>query len=228
MKEQLANKQVDEIGAKMLRSVYLSEEKIDEIVGAPGLFKQVSAAIANERMAPSFTPIRTGWVVSWSWQMTGAAVAVTIVAAVITTLLVFGLGNKINSPDRTVNPPLQQGPVEPGIVLANDEDNPVVLPERGNQAALRKPALISRNKSRHTPAYTHDDGEPGEYYAIAYGSGQDDGDDDDDGQRVRVEMPRSALFALGVDIPVENENSKVKADIVMGADGVIKGVRIIK
>ncbi len=44
---------------------------------------------------------------------------------------------------------------------------------------------------------------------------------------VRVDLKRSSLFALGVDLPLENDAETVKADILVGTDGVMRGVRVV-
>jgi hypothetical protein len=45
---------------------------------------------------------------------------------------------------------------------------------------------------------------------------------------VRVELPRSSLVAMGVDPPAENDAQKVKTDLLIGSDGVMKAVRFVK
>ena len=49
-----------------------------------------------------------------------------------------------------------------------------------------------------------------------------------DGRVVRVEMPRSALFALGIDLPLENGTRSVKADLLVGADGTPRAIRLVE
>ena len=66
--------------------------------------------------------------------------------------------------------------------------------------------------------------EPGaEFYPIA-----GDGDAVAGGHIVRVEMPRSRLFALGVNVPLENDSETVKADLLVGPDGVTRAIRLLK
>ena len=48
------------------------------------------------------------------------------------------------------------------------------------------------------------------------------------GQIVRTEISRSSLFAMGVDLPLEGANEKIKTDLLVGPDGVVRGVRIVK
>jgi hypothetical protein len=48
------------------------------------------------------------------------------------------------------------------------------------------------------------------------------------GRIVRVELSRQALFAMGVNIPLENGVDNVKADLLIGPDGVTRAVRLAK
>jgi hypothetical protein len=47
-------------------------------------------------------------------------------------------------------------------------------------------------------------------------------------QVVRVELPRSSLFSMGVDLPDENRAGTVKADLLISADGVTRGFRLVR
>jgi hypothetical protein len=49
----------------------------------------------------------------------------------------------------------------------------------------------------------------------------------EDADLVRVEVPRTALIALGVPVPVD-AGARVEAVMALGADGVLKGVRILQ
>lgn len=44
---------------------------------------------------------------------------------------------------------------------------------------------------------------------------------------VRVEVPRSALVALGVDVNPDQAAERVEADVLLGSDGVAKAVRFL-
>jgi len=45
---------------------------------------------------------------------------------------------------------------------------------------------------------------------------------------LRVELPPSALMAVGLPAPVERTDSRVKADVVIGDDGVARAVRFVR
>jgi hypothetical protein len=49
-----------------------------------------------------------------------------------------------------------------------------------------------------------------------------------DGRVVRVEIPRAALFAMGVNVPLENGTRDVRAELLLGADGVPKAIRLVE
>jgi hypothetical protein len=48
------------------------------------------------------------------------------------------------------------------------------------------------------------------------------------GTVLRVELPPSALIAVGLPGPVERTDSRVKADVVVGDDGVARAVRFVR
>ncbi|HEX2639339.1 MAG TPA: hypothetical protein VHL50_02155, partial [Pyrinomonadaceae bacterium] len=83
----------------------------------------------------------------------------------------------------------------------------------------------SRLHTQQRPARTNLE-DVGEFQAITYAG--DASEMDDAGQIVRVELPRSSLYALGVDLPIENQAAaKIKADLLIGDDGVMRAVRVV-
>jgi hypothetical protein len=44
---------------------------------------------------------------------------------------------------------------------------------------------------------------------------------------VRVEVPRSAMMALGIVVSAENASDTVVADVVLGSDGMARAVRLV-
>jgi hypothetical protein len=48
------------------------------------------------------------------------------------------------------------------------------------------------------------------------------------GRIIRVDLKRSSLFAMGVNLPLENDDEVVKADLLVGSDGVARAIRVIK
>jgi hypothetical protein len=52
--------------------------------------------------------------------------------------------------------------------------------------------------------------------------------DDDDVNLVRVEVPRSAMIALGLDVSADRAEELVEADVMLGSDGVARAVRFLE
>jgi len=50
----------------------------------------------------------------------------------------------------------------------------------------------------------------------------------DSGQVVRVELPRSALMSFGLPMNMERANERVKADVVVGNDGLARAIRFVR
>lgn len=50
----------------------------------------------------------------------------------------------------------------------------------------------------------------------------------DGGQIVRVELPRSALTLFGLPVSAERAHERVRADVVLGHDGVARAIRFIR
>ena len=52
--------------------------------------------------------------------------------------------------------------------------------------------------------------------------------DESGGRIIRVDMQRSSLFALGVNVPLENGPDAIKADLLIGPDGMTRAIRVVQ
>lgn len=64
-----------------------------------------------------------------------------------------------------------------------------------------------------------------DFVALGYGSALDL---QDGGQLVRVELPRSALVRFGLPMNMDRADERVKADVLVGADGLARAIRFVK
>jgi hypothetical protein len=48
------------------------------------------------------------------------------------------------------------------------------------------------------------------------------------GHVVRVEMPRSALVSFGLPVNFERAGGRVKADVLVGDDGIARAIRFVR
>ena len=79
----------------------------------------------------------------------------------------------------------------------------------------------SRPKPQPTPSKAI-----GEFYALS-NTGNIEEELRRGGRVVRVDMPRSSLFAMGVDLPLENDSKYIKTDLSLAADGVPRAIRFL-
>ncbi len=49
----------------------------------------------------------------------------------------------------------------------------------------------------------------------------------DGGRMVRVELPRSAMASFGLPVNMDRANERVKADVLVGVDGLAHAIRFV-
>ena len=90
-------------------------------------------------------------------------------------------------------------------------------------AGLRNRAV--RGATEIQPALSANEEITTEFLPITYGSNLSQLDD---GQVVRVELPRSALQSFGLPLNAERAGERVKADVLLGHDGVARAIRFVR
>jgi hypothetical protein len=50
----------------------------------------------------------------------------------------------------------------------------------------------------------------------------------DGGQLFRIQLPRSALMSFGLPVNTDGANQKVKADVLVGSDGIARAIRFVR
>jgi hypothetical protein len=230
MKNQaLPIEEIRRIGDNVLNAVRLSDEEIDKIVSAPQLFDEIRSAIEPSARASMRSPARAkGWPLFDALRQPGR---LTAVASILVFAIAIGVINRAGSAffatlGQTEDFGAQIEPLEiPSIIAQGTKTVPagtrVAAPPR-EQPFLR----TVRTRSPRKTVRPAKEIEMGEFQALTYtGEGDEMGEG---GQIVRVELSRAALFAMGVDVPVENETGTVKTDLLIGFDGVMRGVRVEK
>jgi hypothetical protein len=124
----------------------------------------------------------------------------------------------------------EMSPVEAVEEAAEEEASkpsyvaPRVAPSRGvrySNAAYRSGGTSS-NAARTTPDVAEI---TTDFIPLAHGGSFAPGEG---GQVLRVELPRSALVSFGLPMNVERAGERVKADVLMGEDGVARAIRFVR
>ncbi|HEU0184834.1 MAG TPA: hypothetical protein VFS27_05930 [Blastocatellia bacterium] len=93
-------------------------------------------------------------------------------------------------------------------------------PRRGNRPRINKPFIIAS-----TTTYANESEYATDFLPLAY-----DGDQNpmERGQVIRVHVPRSALIAFGLPVDIERADTPVKADLLVGEDGMARAIRFVR
>jgi hypothetical protein len=240
-KQNLQNKRLDQIGRKLLEAASARAAEIERIVAAPQLFDSVKASIKISqagRSSKRFFGFRAGFP-AWSWQRAVISFAVLAVFAIglVGVIVFIKYDSSPQLAEQSIVPEIQT-PITPvDIPQPVNEDLPkkqkaksFVVKNRiharrtvlkTETAALPKPARKANVVKRQTESEVL-----GEFYALTYTGNL--GDTGEDWQIIRTEISRSSLFALGVNLSIENESEKLKTDLLVGSDGVPRAIRFVK
>ena len=225
-------KDLDAIGKMLFENSAVPETKIEEIVEKRDLFSGVLQRIADDKaqavvIAPKrlFVPQYTAVFAS----------VIVMIAAVFGPYRYLNINSSSDNVQfRTAKTAVSQVPVEIPVaarpVFPPKEENigkpspgrasdPEILAER---TAFRTPA---RSAGRTRQAGSVDE-EDGHFYPVSYSGDLEESASG--GRVIRVNMTRSALFAMGVNVPLENGSETVRADLLVGADGVTRAVRVVE
>lgn len=97
---------------------------------------------------------------------------------------------------------------------------PVTSPNRPRRLRNRTPESVSKSEAYESVAQNTGQYVPLTYLATATAM--------DSGTIVRVELSRSALTSLGFPVNVEGSSESVKADVILGDDGVARAIRLVQ
>ncbi len=220
----LKDKELDRIAAVVVRSASVSESEIESIVRNPALFDQVRARINTgpERISAAFVVL--GFI-----RRNAAAVSGVLLISI--AAISFGILRGKSPETGSVNfAAVPNQPKQQNYTTFTEPDHvsvPVSAPNIERARPQRVSAERPVNPKRISPQKTSvavDHG--GDFYAVSYAG--DRNEMERGGRIIRVEMPRSALFAMGVNVPLENDAEVVKADLLVGNDGVTRAIRVVE
>lgn len=215
--------ELDKIGTRLIASSVLNEIEIDRIADSPFLYSSVKARITSDIPAASNT-------FGFGRRLTlGFGSLIVVIGLVAVGLFVFRGENTMTSkrpvpaqmaqseqPDRYSKPGIGDLNSVPGVVMSEEKHS---SPQIQNASFSR---AEDRNYARKkaTPRVQPDL----EFYPLVYTG--DPKENASGGRVLQVEMSRSSLFAMGFNIPIENGAELVKADLLVGQDGVARAIRL--
>lgn len=218
------NETLDKLGRSLIAAAKLSEEEIDSTVSSPQLFLKVQAR--TRALPAQSVPYRP--MLFWMKRsIVFAAVILTTFAAVIYSYL--SDEGHVSSGEIAVK---QIPAALPEAARPKVPPEPVVNDGSVSRAADIEPRPVhstvrrtrtAREARPQTIAYREPEAE---FYSLTFAG--DPYETARGGRVVRMDIPRSRLFSMGIDLSLENEPEFVKADVLIGADGIARAIRIIE
>jgi hypothetical protein len=181
-------------------------------------------------------PTRTRRLLPWA---TAAAAAIVTVFAIQAFSLRGGTSAPLQSAGNTFSLSSMTA-----VAFASGEKKPVIAPPQVESEAVQpaRQALGARggavlasysankNRSSRRSREAASTAEPEaeivtDFMPLTYGAALSP---NEGGQLVRVELPRSALASLGLPMNVERADERVKADVLLGHDGLARAIRFVR
>lgn len=196
-----------------------------------------AAAVSNGVPMSGHAPVRR-----WSWAKTIAVASMAAAASLALFVLVQPSAPRHAPAQRAmiVEPPtnLSGGPPAVAQQKQSQADTEVVAPAPveakvvGSRPAFTprpRAANVSYHEGRGSRPALADAGRSQEVatefiplvQAEPYAQAEE-------GHLVRVELPRSALVSFGLPVNVEAPGGRVKADVLMGQDGIARAIRFVR
>ncbi|HXU37838.1 MAG TPA: hypothetical protein VN937_15855 [Blastocatellia bacterium] len=167
----------------------------------------------------------------WLYVAAGIAAVVAIVMLISLTISRTRVSDKAQKAEQAIvtptAPDLHQQP------NAKPIESPITVDQK---LAVRKSSAIGAASGRaRKPAGGKPEAEPAGdsnveaeivtdfFPLINRGTGQLDS-----GQVVRVELPRSALMSFGLPMNMDRADERIKADVVVGNDGLARAIRFVR
>ena len=225
LKGKIDNSELDAIGKTLVKQAFDRRPDVEKIVSNPYLFRRVKARCngGGESSKVFASPLTK--ILRLRTAVGGAVGAVMIAAAIGLSLLSSQEKSVVNNEFQI---PLQQADVARPLDPPQVDVGKLSQSRATNFETPRAEKVAVQNK--RTPSLQAlpdiEFESDGEFYPVAY-----TGDIEEaatGGRVIRVDMNRSSLFALGVNLPLENDAETVKADLLVGRDGVTRAVRFVR
>lgn len=128
------------------------------------------------------------------------------------------------------NTPVETLAVKDGVTTLDEAMTPARFPNGIQGRAVEAAGYIAVSNRRARPQR---DVQPSQaeseivtdFMPLTYGAAMGT---NEDAQLVRVELPRSALVSMGLPVDVEKTGERVKADVLLGHDGLARAIRFVR
>lgn len=244
--KKFSDESVDRLGSDMINAFRASEAEINSVADSRELFNRLRARINSEldtrvsQTAPlPENKVTKSRLLAWFttrpmiWGLASALTILLITALVLTAKradqqAIEQAGNKtVNSSDTTSvpsSPARSSSPASPVVDQTPGQND--ALASSNDDAIQNKIIKSPKHANRRVRAVSKESNEMAtEYLPLTLSA---DLGDSDGGQIIRISLPRSALASFGLPVNPELANEVVRADVVMGDDGLARAIRLLE
>ena len=229
-KRKLNEQEIGAIGKRLFAASRLTEGEIDRIASAPGSFEGVLSRIREEEGRRALRSTGFGGLLGRNRWIVGTGLATVLCVSVFAVILKQNGSNLVVSGNPVEIPGEARPNFTPQVKFVKGFTSGRADIE--SDPSPETPSIINtfqRETRRSQPrveraSYTQ--GNDNQFVAVTYTG--DGGESVRGGRVVRVDVPRSTLFAMGFDVSLENDSPTMKADLLIGPDGVTRAVRLVE
>ena len=213
----------EEMLTRGLRSLAVEMESLE----APaGIETKLLAEFRNRSAAPVTSASRPRIQVNARYWLSAIAAILLIAIAIVAFRSRTVNENKQNAkqieapkPAEVQEAPREQQPVNENSFAVNDskpQRNIIPQKRRSNRVNRTAPAVMANHVTNEIAT---------DFMPLGY---MNAASLQDGGQIIRVELRRSALANFGVPVNMDRYNEKVKADVLLGVDGMARAIRFVQ
>lgn len=247
-KQNLQDEKLDRIGRKLFKNATVPSNEINRIIDSPELLEAIKTQIRIKQTEGCSKGFFGKWIKYpvWSWQTAGATSGILVIFLIgligIASLLVSKESDSVNIAEQTAMPKISV----PTAILPETAPQPQYFDHQADHQQTSAVVSKSRNLSNRRVLRSKDNHiakpkptpkilkqipetkgqEAGEFYPLM--SAGDLNDSEEKLQVLRVELPRASLVALGLNLPVMNEETPIKTDLLVSSDGITRAIRLVK
>ncbi len=196
-----------------------------QATAAPQIKKSLMMAFAGQHQ-PAKTSFSFG-LMAMRWSLMAG------MAAILLTLAAVGIFRYRKEPTATNRVPEIKTPMTPLPTIIQAENQADKAARTPPQKSTKKPLIT---KARALPRLPRQGkSEPGEnklaqetkseFFPLTYAA---NAKALQNGMLMRVEVPKTTLIAMGIQVNERHANDLIKAEVMMGDDGVAYGIRLIQ
>lgn len=202
---------------------------VASVVETPARIQASLLAVFREQHAALPTPVESRRATHrWLYVAAGIAAAVVIALLISLTISRTRDSNQQQKQEQAVVTPATPDQHQESA-LKSPDSRKAAAPKKLRGNAVSPVAAVSGRKSPESKPVPLDDSgvEPEiatDFFPLMNrGIGQLDS-----GQIMRVELPRSALMSFGLPMNMDRADERIKADVVVGNDGLARAIRFVR